>query len=59
MDKEDDNWQPLESNPEVMNSFLKEIGVNTDRYVVQDLLSVEEWAQEMLGQPVIGLVFLY
>jgi ubiquitin carboxyl-terminal hydrolase L3 len=59
MDKEDDNWQPLESNPEVMNSFLKELGVNTDRYAVQDLLSVEEWAQEMLGQPVIGLVFLY
>ena len=25
----------------------------------QDLLSVEEWAQEMLGQPVLGLIFLY
>ncbi len=26
---------------------------------MQDVLSVEEWAQEMLGQPVLGLVFLY
>ena len=26
MDKEEDNWLPLESNPEVMNNFLKDLG---------------------------------
>jgi ubiquitin carboxyl-terminal hydrolase L3 len=57
--KEDDNWLPMESNPEVMTTFLRELGLNADTYIVQDLLSVEEWAQEMLGQPVLGLVFLY
>lgn len=57
--KEDDNWLPMESNPEVMTGFLREVGLNADTYIVQDVLSVEEWAQEMLGQPVLGLIFLY
>ena len=26
MEKEEDNWLPLESNPEVMNTFLKGLG---------------------------------
>ena len=26
MEKEDDNWLPLESNPEVMNTFLADLG---------------------------------
>jgi hypothetical protein len=37
----------MESNPEVMNNFLKELGtsryilgLNTEKYAVQDLLSV-------------------
>ena len=33
--------------------------MNTAVYSVQDLLSTEEWAQEMLGKPVLGIVFLY
>lgn len=42
-----------------MTGFLRELGMNAEEYSVQDVLSVEEWAQEMLGQPVLGLVFLY
>jgi len=26
MEKEKDNWLPLESNPEVMNNFMKDLG---------------------------------
>ena len=29
MDKEEDNWLPLESNPKVMTQFIKDLGVNT------------------------------
>ena len=34
-------------------------GLNTSIYSVQDLLSTEEWAQEMLGKPVLGIIFLF
>lgn len=42
-----------------MNTFLAELGMNTNDYSIQDLLSTEEWAQDMLGQPVLGIVFLF
>jgi len=42
--KENDNWMPLESNPEVMNPYIKALGFNTDKFVFVDLLSTEDWA---------------
>jgi ubiquitin carboxyl-terminal hydrolase L3 len=63
----DDNWKPLESNPEVMNTYATKIGsaypsnpslgLNTEKYTFQDLLGFEDWAYEMIPQPVIGVVF--
>jgi ubiquitin carboxyl-terminal hydrolase L3 len=47
-------WFPLESNPNVMNKYLKKLGLNTEEYSYHDVVSTEEWALQMVPQPVIG-----
>ena len=59
MQNQSSNWMPLESNPEVINSYIAKMGLNTNNYCFQELLGLEEWALEMIPQPVLGLVFLY
>jgi len=56
---EEDNWMPLESNPEVINAFIKELGFDTSQFSLVDVLSIEPWAQEMVPQPVTAVFFLY
>ena len=53
------DWQPLESNVDVINSYVSSIGMDTSIYTFQDLLSCEEWAQQMVSRPVLGLLFIY
>lgn len=53
------NWQPLESNSELITNYMGSIGLETNEFVFQDLLSYEEWAQEMVKQPVLGLLFIF
>jgi ubiquitin carboxyl-terminal hydrolase L3 len=53
------NWQPLESNCEVINKYLSDIGLDISHFVFQDLLSTEEWAQDMILKPVLGLLFIF
>ena len=53
------NWQPLESNSELITKYVADLGLDTKEYVFQDLLSYEEWAQQMIGQPALGLLFIY
>lgn len=53
------NWQPLESNSELITKYLGSIGLDTSQFEFQDLLSYEEWAQQMIRQPVLGLLFIY
>lgn len=55
----EDNWMPLESNSEVLTNYAANIGFNTATFNFQDLLSLDEWAQEMIGQPCLGLLFVY
>ena len=50
---------PLESNPEVINQFIQKMGLKTEHYAFTEMLSTEEWAIEMLPQPVLGILFLY
>lgn len=52
-------WFPLESNPEVMNKFITQMGFSTGEYCLTDVFSTEEWALEMVPKPVLGVVFLY
>lgn len=50
---------PLESNSEVITNYAGNIGFHTGLFNFQDLLSVEEWAQEMIARPCLGLLFVY
>lgn len=49
----------LESNPEVINSYIAKLGLQTNAYSFQELLSLEEWAFEMIPKPVLGIMMLY
>lgn len=52
-------WFPLESNPEVMNSFIDKLGIDTSNYSFCDILSTEDWALDMIQDPVLAVLFLY
>jgi ubiquitin carboxyl-terminal hydrolase L3 len=55
----DPNWLPLESNPEIINDYVEEIGFETSKFLYYDMLGVEEWAQDMIPKPVLAVMFLY
>jgi Ubiquitin carboxyl-terminal hydrolase, family 1. len=59
MEEHEDNWMPLESNPEVINAYVKDLGFDTSKYCLTDVLGTEEWAQEMVPKPVVAVIFLY
>ncbi len=59
MEEHNENWMPLESNPEVINSFISKMGLKTELFLFTELLSTEEWALEMIPKPVIGILLLY
>lgn len=59
MEASEDNWMPLESNPEVINNYIKGLGFDTSEYCLVDLLSTDDWAQEMVPKPVVAIFFLY
>lgn len=50
---------PMESNPEVINQFVQKLGLKIEQYSFQEMLSTEEWALDMIAQPVLGILFLY
>jgi ubiquitin carboxyl-terminal hydrolase L3 len=52
-------WFPLESNPVVINSYLESMGLDTQFYSFQDVLSTEEWALDMIPSPVLAVMMLY
>jgi ubiquitin carboxyl-terminal hydrolase L3 len=52
-------WFPLESNPTVMNTYMRKLGMNTDKYTFHDVFSTEDWALEMIPRPVIAMLMLY
>ena len=56
---EGSNWLALESNPEIINNYINEIGFDTSKFLFYDILGTEEWAQEMIPQPVIAVMLLY
>ena len=56
---ESSNWLPLESNPDVINEYAKGIGFDSSALTFQDVLGMEPWAVEMLGQPVLAYLLTY
>ena len=54
-----ENWLALESNPEVMNDYVKKLGFNIEEFNFCDLYSTEDWAKEMIKKPVLGMILIY
>lgn len=52
-------WFPLESNPSLLNAYISRLGFDTARYNFVDVFSVEDWALEMVPQPVAAVIMLY
>ena len=52
-------WFPLESNDLVMNKYIEGMGVDTSKVQFNEVLSMEDWALDMVPQPVHGVVMLY
>lgn len=53
------NWFPLESNPDVMNTYMGRLGLNTVDYRFVDVLSTEDWALDMVPKPVLAVLMLF
>lgn len=52
-------WFPLESNPQIMTAYVKNLGVDMSTLGFHDVLSTEDWALEMVPQPVLGVLMLF
>ncbi|KAL3911604.1 MAG: hypothetical protein SGILL_007216 [Bacillariaceae sp.] len=55
----DQKWFPLESNPQLINSYVEKLGYDTSKYEFVDVLSTEDWALGMIPQPVLAVLLLY
>lgn len=52
------NWMPIESNPEVMTAYARQLGL-PEEWAFYDLLSSEQWAIDMVPSPVIAALMLF
>jgi hypothetical protein len=52
-------WFPLESNPDLINKYIKGLGFDTSLYEFVDVFSTEDWALQMIPQPVVAIIMLY
>ena len=59
MEGKQSDWQPLESNAEVITEYSEKLGFDATIFKFQDLLSLEEWAQAMIPEPCLGLLFIF
>jgi ubiquitin carboxyl-terminal hydrolase L3 len=57
--KKPSKWFPLESNPQLINKYISNLGFDTNLYEFVDVYSTEDWALEMIPQPVAAVVMLY
>lgn len=52
-------WFPLESNPQLLNQYIERLGFDTTHYQLTDVFSTEEWALNMIPQPLAAVLLLY
>ena len=52
-------WFPLESNPEVINSYAEKLGLSVNKFSFQDVLSIEEWGLSMVQSPTLAVLLLF
>ncbi|XP_058061735.1 ubiquitin carboxyl-terminal hydrolase [Anopheles bellator] len=53
-----DSWLPLESNPEVLSSYMGKLGVSP-LWSIVDIFGMDDELLEMVPKPVKSLIFLY
>ena len=58
MSGDEQNWVPLESNPELMTKFLWNIGVS-DEWSVVDVIGLDDELLQFIGGPVVALIVLH
>jgi ubiquitin carboxyl-terminal hydrolase L3 len=52
-------WIPIESNPDVCNKYIKNLGWPSEQFCFHELMSTEEWAFGMIPSPVLGILLLF
>lgn len=57
--KKEKTWFPLESNPDLLNSYISNLGFSTKRYSFTDVYSTEDWALDLIPHPVLALIVLF
>jgi ubiquitin carboxyl-terminal hydrolase L3 len=57
--KKQQRWFALESNPTLINDYIQKLGFDSSSYQFLDVFSTEDWALEMIPQPVAAVIMLY
>lgn len=52
-------WLPLESNPDVLNTFSSKLGLNVVDYAFCDIYGLDEELLAMVSQPVLAVLMLF